>query len=379
MFLLEAGSAAFQISQVAYHFCQMMEYFHICVSYGPEWHPLQWNRAIGEKYAESWEHVLYLPQERKTRLFWRLTRSHQDFSERTLSPVVIARVWLELSKSEINNAVRQREEGELVRAHNSLMNCLHPFETAKKYTLSIEGGEKFQIEEEVGGVGEQISSLEVTLESGKLRQQGLALLRETMDAEDFDVEKVWLVTDYLKQAILKARASDLESELIATAEIGRVFGCLQLKEVAKVYYRQVIDNAEAMKPRIVHSEYWYQMAMNGLIEIRGAYWEQEEKKRMEQKKPILEKLKPELDALAEAEKKNVYEFLAYLFEKHPPKVEGWEKPAKIDVSTGKIICRKACGWYHPDKNQASKFGPEWEVLCEEILKMVSKKYQIFKE
>jgi len=307
-----------------------------------------------------------------------MTQSHDHFSEKTISYFVLSKVWLDLSRSELSTAIRHQDEGNLVRAHSALMNCPHPFQTAKKYSMMVEGGERWQIEEEVGEVEEQISSLEVTLESGKLRQQGLAVLKEAMEDENYEHGKLWLVVDFLKQAILRARGSDLEAEIIASAEMGRVLVALQLKEAARVYFRYVIDSAVALAPRIVHSEPWYQMAMKGLEDIRGYVWAQEEKERQAQRKPILEKLKPQLDVLEEAEKnKDVYQFLKLVFETHPPKVEGWTMPDKIDRSTGKKLCRQACAWYHPDKNQ--KDGAEWEVLCEEIVKMVTRKYAIFKE
>ena len=97
-----------------------------------------------------------------------------------------------------------------------------------------------------------------------------------------------------------------------------------------------------------------------------------------EKKIVLEKLKGALEELERVEKEeNIYDFLHYLFEKYPPKMKQWKKPKQINRETGKKVFRWACVWYHPDKNQ--KWGMEWEVLCEEISKIVSKKYSIFKE
>ena len=99
-----------------------------------------------------------------------------------------------------------------------------------------------------------------------------------------------------------------------------------------------------------------------------------------QREPILNTLKPELKALKEAASQNWQALIKHCYSKHPPKAN--DLPFTIDpamllsAENGKSVLKKAILHYHPDKN--STHGTQWQVLCEEIVKLINNKYAAFK-
>ena len=77
------------------------------------------------------------------------------------------------------------------------------------------------------------------------------LERATRYYETVDINMVWEIIDWYKQAILLARELDMEQEAIAMQRIGRVYAkVLKFKPQAKEYYKRAIQLAVSMAPRI---------------------------------------------------------------------------------------------------------------------------------
>ena len=77
------------------------------------------------------------------------------------------------------------------------------------------------------------------------------LERATRYYETVDINMVWEIIDWYKQAILLARELDIEQEAIAMQRIGRVYAkVLKFKPQAKEYYKRAIQLAVSMAPRI---------------------------------------------------------------------------------------------------------------------------------
>ena len=77
------------------------------------------------------------------------------------------------------------------------------------------------------------------------------LERATRYYETVDINMVWEIIDWYKQAILLARELDMEQEAMAMQRIGRVYAkVLKFKPQAKEYYKRAIQLAGSMAPRI---------------------------------------------------------------------------------------------------------------------------------
>ncbi len=75
-------------------------------------------------------------------------------------------------------------------------------------------------------------------------------------------------------------------------------------------------------------------------------------------------------------------FLLYIYQTFPPKETTSKPPPEKDVKKMakgskelKKVFQKAVLHYHPDKQDAEKHGKKWEVLCDEITKMLTGVYE----
>jgi hypothetical protein len=90
--------------------------------------------------------------------------------------------------------------------------------------------------------------------------------------------------------------------------------------------------------------------------------------------PTKEGMKEELRKLNEAAKKGGLEFLLYIYKNHPnpdPK-----KVPGVMLKEGgltKQMLRSAIFHYHPDVNR--QHPEKWQVLCEEICKILNNMYE----
>jgi len=75
--------------------------------------------------------------------------------------------------------------------------------------------------------------------------------------------------------------------------------------------------------------------------------------------------------------KGVPELLKYLYTKYPPKVSYEFNEEDMEERIGhKQVLMKAITHYHPDRQV--NFGLEWKVLCGEITKILTVRYETFK-
>ena len=381
------------ISKSFYFFTEGLEFYMKALVIGEEHQPLAWHSQVQGKISTFLEYALFLAREDgdlcglppvgvhavvRRSLHRKLVR--HNLADR-LSPVTMARVWTALLQDDVNEAVRALDKEEFSRGFNRLMDAEQPLRTARQYLRVAEKlGEHgvYTIEEMIESAEEQISMARVSSQSRKLTANADAFVEKAVnEAEEIDVDQLWVACDLYKQAILCAEKLDMESESVAAAMLGRLLHrCMKLNDAGHKYYRHAIDGAAALHPRQFHQCVWYQHAMNGLNDLQKEIWEKDAKKKDEERKPILEELKEELEAIKKAADESAYKLLAHLFETHIPKVEGWKKPVPATAENGKKQFLDAIRWYHPDKN--TQHGLKWEVLCEEITKHLNAKYVIFK-
>jgi hypothetical protein len=73
---------------------------------------------------------------------------------------------------------------------------------------------------------------------------------------------------------------------------------------------------------------------------------------------------------------DVYAFLKHIYTKHPPKIGNFKYDEKaVTADNVKKCVMKAITHYHPDKQVL--FGMEWKILCEEIAKCLTRRYEQF--
>lgn len=72
-----------------------------------------------------------------------------------------------------------------------------------------------------------------------------------------------------------------------------------------------------------------------------------------------------------------------MYKTYPPtnpanKLEGVPDQGPMDPSDLKKVLQKAVVHYHPDRVDVEKFGKKRKVLCEEITKYLTRRYESFK-
>jgi len=191
------------------------------------------------------------------------------------------------------------------------------------------------------------------------------------------VDLLWDMADRYKHALLLTRGRDVENEAIAHSRLGRVFGrFLRDKQKAHDHYRQALEIAETLKPRVMTG---HDCAM--LQKYQEEIKKEEASEQESIKEPFLKELQPELDALRVAYNNNkkefdrghgVADFLDYVYKTHPPPNgtgQTYKRPTEYSDATMKKILRTSILHYHPDKH--GEVVTKWTVLCEEITKLLN--------
>ncbi len=100
----------------------------------------------------------------------------------------------------------------------------------------------------------------------------------------------------------------------------------------------------------------------------------------------LQELKPDLKKLEEANSTycgNDTGFIQHIYKTFPPKNKHHKLPAAakleaMDRLEVKKVLQKAVLHYHPDKVDAEKHGIKWKLLCEDITKQFTRRYECYK-
>jgi len=237
--------------------------------------------------------------------------------------------------------------------------------------------------------------------------QGKELLDVAMLYDESpNMDLVFTAMDYFKQASLLARDYDMEQEAIACAYIGKVFEkVIKLKFRAKEYYMQVMNLTEACKPRTFHNKDWYTFTTQSLQLLQHEAWLRTDLAKQQERQVYLDELKEELEILTKADydmekdkRISTDVLVSTILEKFPPKKKtcfleenmkslrtslakkdevefGSEEYENVKKQIKKLLI-KFLSDYHPDKNR--DHGKKWEILCEEITKVVTRRYEGYK-
>ena len=138
-----------------------------------------------------------------------------------------------------------------------MKNCYYHIEEAKKLANAEHNVTSM---EEALTLEKDVLYHTCTAESIQARKTGAQLLDwATQQQEELNVDLIWDVIDWYKQATILARELDIEQEAIALSYLGFVYDkVLMLQSRAKAYYMRCLQLAESLKPRTFFTCSWYQ-------------------------------------------------------------------------------------------------------------------------
>ena len=279
--------------------------------------------------------------------------------------------YLKLGEATFNAGVMAFENQEFDECHRFMADCNEPFEEVLKH-----GKDDVQICEAAYDFQSRVYIHLCIVESVSLRTQAESLFRmHLLNQESVNFDLMWDVADMFKHCTMLVREQDTEQEAIGLSRLGKMFDVvLKLPDKAKGYYKQSFQLATAMFPRIFNTKDWYKDCSQAVERYQREAVQREEYSWQEKRKPFLEELKPELDALAEAAADGYVILLRYIYSKHPPKNK--DHTLIGDGKTKKSV-KMALLHYHTDKLNKDE-DTKFYVLCEEICKLLSQKYEQLK-
>ena len=130
---------------------------------------------------------------------------------------------------------------------------------------------------------------------------------------------------------------------------------------------------------------WFKECNRILERYQQEVIREEQEQWSEKRKEFLEELAEELSLIEEKKDEGDAALLKHIYENHPPKNDKFKLGPLPDAGdddysiTLKQLLRKACIHYHPDKVDVKKHGMQWKVLCEEINKHITSRYEVFKD
>lgn len=213
---------------------------------------------------------------------------------------------------------------------------------------------------------------ECLCESSKERQRADRMFHtELFEKESPCFDSLWEAVDCYKQAIIKAREIDIESEAVATARLGILFyKVFKITSKAREYLRQAIQLALSLN--INRQQQWFVEASECLKNIQESAAKAADEEDYKAKEPYLAALKDKLEKLRNFSEASV--LLMYLYTETPPKVESAQNINDATTNMKKKIML-AVRDYHPDKNVGDM---KWAVYCEEVTKVLNAFYSTFK-
>ena len=279
--------------------------------------------------------------------------------------------YLRLGETTFNAGVMAYENKEFDECHRHMADCHEPFEEAIKH-----GKDDVQICETAYDLQERVYIHLCIVESVSLRTQAENLYRlHLLSQESVNFDLMWDVADMFKHCTLLVREQDIEQEAIGLSHLGKIFDVvLKLPEKAKGYYKRSFQLATALFPRTFNTKDWYKDCSQAVERYQREAVQRDEYSWQEERKPFLEELESELNALAEASADGYVALLRYVYSKHPPKNP--EHTLTGDGKTKKAM-KMALLHYHTDKLNKDE-DTKWYVLCEEICKLLSQKYELLK-
>ncbi|XP_052057822.1 uncharacterized protein LOC127698399 [Mytilus californianus] len=308
-----------------------------------------------------------------------------DILQKIEIPTVKAECYVHIATCHFHAGVTAIQEKNFKVALYQMRECYFPVTEAASCGRTIPLP---HIEQEAEVLENDVLMHQCLAESMQANQIGEELFRKLlMDEEKLNIDMVYEVIDWHKQAVLQTREiTEVEMEAIALSRIGKVYDkVLKLKYKAKEYLLRAMQLANSMHPRIFHGEEWFEECKAILARYQEEAVKQESEEWQKIKEKYLEELESEMKDLKQNDANHTQsdEFLKYVYEKFPPvnpenKLEGLPDSGTIARADLKKILQKAVVHYHPDRVDVEKHGMKRKVLSEEITKYLTLRYEFFK-
>jgi len=202
---------------------------------------------------------------------------------------------------------------------------------------------------------------------------------ETGMAEDM-MGHAQLAQDDYRAALLCVTGQDVELEGAVIARLARFYAkVMKLPVPAHQLYLRAVQLAACLAPALPKGD-WYKDSVAAVQAHRDELQAQEAKEWAARREPILLKLSVDINKLHSGKAMNDREFCKFIFKEWPPKTDGVTQmePGLLNAShMSKKQLLKVIQRYHTDRN--SSYGEEWLVLCEEISKELTARYNILKD
>lgn len=297
-----------------------------------------------------------------------------------------------------NESVRCREAGNFQHAISSAQSCLQDtyqlMDSCERHGNAVALFDNYiQVIDPQTGKAHQAALNRIEQQERICRaMQACAVGDLVLDqavnvTEELGVELVWEAVDHFHQSLLLARDHEIEQEAIAFSRLAKVFNrVLKMSEKALTYARRTAELAEALMPRNLHEEEWYRVAMEIIKRAQEDKRRAEEAQYQADVEKFKEELKDELAALEaltkegeDGKKPSMQQILTHIYTRHPPKSKpDYKLPEKMTADDLKKLYRKALVHYHPDKVDKKVEGMKWFVLCSEITKLLTGRYEVLK-
>lgn len=121
---------------------------------------------------------------------------------------------------------------------------------------------------------------------------------------------------------------------------------------------------------------WFRTCAEALQRYQQESLVEEEERRHKERKHCLKELQKEISDLNQADVgADAADFLKHIYATYPPKNSDWT----LDLSLSpKKMLLKSILHYHPDKQPTDAYGVKWSVLCGEIIKIMTRRYERYK-
>lgn len=299
-------------------------------------------------------------------------------------------IQLNLASLYFHDGTTKLQNGDYKKCLIRMKDCYRPIEEVKR--LGRYAGVTRATREmltEVQVLEQDVFYHMCSASSIQARVQGDQLLQVALqEQEELDMNLIFEVIDWYKQAVVLAREVDIEQEAIAESRLGVVYdNVLKLSFRAKAYFTHSLQLAESLKPRMFTSQVWYNECTGALKRYQDETRARDEQEKRKARAKFLEELKEDLQNIR-AHKAEAIPLIKYLYLNYPPKIPTWKKPTdekmkkweslQTDSKDYKKLLIEALRVYHPDKVDENQYGKKWKVLCEEITKMVTVHYERIK-
>ena len=387
-FLLDANT---EFERVKKCLSDAIRSFSVACTDGKKVKSLEWKSNILKMFRTCLDDVENLAQ---TLPFQKKISLLQDCADSISIDSIRAEYYLKIAALIFQDSINLLDEKRNEEALTTSYECDRPLEEAAKIHAKTTNNP--ELTSEINILREDLRFHKCRAESRHAVTIGDSLQEafcKSSDKKGF-TEMGLEVLDWYKKAVLASREIDVEMEAIALTRIGMLYDeVLDTKHYAKHNFKKAIELAPTLDPETFQQAEWYQTCISKLKKYETMN-EHEDVKWNRERKVHLESMKEEVLELEQKEKEIQSEsngdckFLIWLYQRHPPKQKNCVLSKNLPDRTKEDYCeysakvknlfKKALIHFHPDRCEVKDHGEKWKVLTEEISKILTRRYEIYK-